>query len=113
MGGDAGKRLLGGGSGDKGKKMKKREKNQKLGRGSSSLAVDSVSDVAGDYVLPPDEDFNGIDDVTGDYVAPPDRDFGDAGKRLLSAGSGDKGKKMKRKEKNQKLGRGSSSLAVD
>ena len=53
----------------------KTKKNRKVGRGSSSLAVDSISDVAGDYVLPPDEDFNSIDDVTGDYVAPPDRDF--------------------------------------
>ena len=105
--------LLGAGSGDKGKKTKKKKKNRKVGRGSSSLAVDSISDVAGDYVLPPDEDFSSIDDVTGDYVAPPDRDFGDAGKRLLGAGSGDKGKKTKKKKKNRKVGRGSSSLAVD
>ena len=67
--------LLGAGSGDKGKKTKKKKKNRKVGRGSSSLAVDSISDVAGDYVLPPDGDFSSIDDVTGDYVAPPDRDF--------------------------------------
>jgi len=57
------------------KMMKKKQKNRKLGRGSPSLGVDSISDVAGDYVLPPDEDFNSIDDVTGDYVAPQPRDF--------------------------------------
>ena len=57
------------------KKMKKKQKNRKFGRGSPSLGVDSVSDVAGDYALPPDEDFNSIYDVTGDYVLPPDEDF--------------------------------------
>jgi len=98
--------------------MKKKQKNRKLGRGSPSLGVDSISDVAGDYVLPPDEDFNSIDDVTGDYVAPQSRDFESAPLEVLgdrrSLLSSFKAKKMmKKKQKNRKLGRGSPSLGVD
>ena len=122
------------------KKMKKKQKNRKFGRGSPSLGVDSVSDVAGDYALPPDEDFNSIYDVTGDYVLPPDEDFnsiddvtGDyvapqprdfegfspksdlevLGDRRSLLSSFKAKKKMKKKQKNRKFGRGSPSLGVD